>query len=709
MTCAAVKPTFRLLDQNVGWDYDPRATQGLSGFDPPDSLCLSAVNPGAVDPNAIFACLPPPRLSRGCDSCEWYLLTQAPPESLLLFRDSCHASWKSPAPQGDWPRLKDAVAVAAWRDYVAVADAGSNSVFVFAQRGSRVLAQIPVTSPGPLTFSSDGNLLVTSRRSREISCYSVGGDFLGRLRVAMPSETPHGESALNDKRSVPHILALDSTGGIWLVLRKGDSFTLWLADKGAASFTQQMDCTALQEAFPASGITLASDDGFCFDEDAKHGLDAATCYSWYGRPLRSCEIKPFLPPQLQTQGQMITLEIDSGVPRCEWHRVRLDADVPVGTTIVASVATTESLNPTKQGDASRDPGWTAFPAGTPHFSDWTSGPSGSVDFLIAQPPGRYVYLRLRMKGECVHTPILRRVRIDFPRATSIDRLPNVYRETPRAEDFTKRFLSIFDSAIADLDAMIERYPALLSATGVPDQLLPWLGSFFDVGFDPTWDSTKRRAIIKIIPQLYRRRGTSAAMQLAIKTIFGVEPAITEFSSVGPWGSISDRRKLATERCHPGGSQLETQRNVQLGSTRLFGRNATRLRLGHSALGSTPIRSFGNPDMDPFSSGAFRLQISVPPFEGISPQQMQRLSNLIDAQKPAHTVASLRVGGTGFLLGTWSAVGIDSAFAPLAPPILGAAGSIRLNRMSVLAGGSGGRLSDQGLGRNSIVGSQTIAG
>ena len=38
--------------------------------------------------------------------------------------------------------------------------------------------------------------------------------------------------------------------------------------------------------------------------------------------------------------------------------------------------------------------------------------------------------------------------------------------------------------------------------------------------------------------------------------------------------------------------------------------------------------------------------------------------------PAHTVAEVRLGGLGFVVGTWSAVGVDTAFTPLPAPVLG---------------------------------------
>src|SRR6202030_4442926 len=102
---------------------------------------------------------PPARLTRGCGPCEWYLLTPAPPQSLLLRRDSCHAHWSPVTRQsGSIPAFENGVAVAAWHDYVAIADAATQRVVVLAQKGHHLFAEIPVPDPGPLAFAPNGYL-----------------------------------------------------------------------------------------------------------------------------------------------------------------------------------------------------------------------------------------------------------------------------------------------------------------------------------------------------------------------------------------------------------------------------------------------------------------------------------------------------------------------------------------------------------------------
>jgi phage tail-like protein len=699
MTCAAGNPNFILIDSTAGWDVGTNASPGLVGVSPVG--CLALAPPpiqgqqvtAAVDLNQIVPYLPPAPLARGCSACEWYLVTPAPPTSLLLHRDACHTSWQQVWKGQAAPSLQNAVAVAVGRGRIAISEQGANRVRVWAEHGMRPLAEIAIAAPGPLACNQRGEFFVTSANSPLIARYDAGGSSRGSFAAALPSGSVLA-------------IAVDSNDDVWVVMQQSGSWTLWSA--GPRDPFVPATISQLQNAFAPTGLVAASPDGFGFNEDTRRGLGTTTGFNWYGRPLQAAAVGSYPLPPLNQYGQLMTQEIDSGVPRCQWHRIRVDADVPPGTTFLIAVATTEQINPPAQGDQTRELApWNTFPAGVPHFSDWTTGPPGSTDFLIDQPPGRYLYLRLRMIGNGTATPMVRTIQIDFPRVTSLDHLPEVYRENPKAEDFSERFLSLFDASIADLDRTIERYPALLDAGGVPEQLLPWLGGFFDITFDPTWDATLRRSILKNAPQLYLQRGTAAGLQLAVQTVFGVNIAINEFSAAGPWGALLCNQSCQKTCCSQSSSTASISPPVCLGSTRLFGRNSSRFRLDHSTLGVAPLRGYGNPDQDPFASGAYRFQVLVPASAALSQsQQQQRFSNLVQAQSPAHTIASIRFGGTGFIVGLWSAVGIDSAFLPLPAPVLGSSGTAQLNRMSILPGPTGTQSS---IGRNTIIGTQFIAG
>ena len=280
--------------------------------------------------------------------------------------------------------------------------------------------------------------------------------------------------------------------------------------------------------------------------------------------------------------------------------MQVDADVPPGTALRVAVAATEE-------------------AVVPGAGDWQEAPPGALDFLVDQPPGRHLYVRLRLSGDGTATPVVRRVRLDFPRSTSADLLPATYREDPAADDFTERFLSLFDSSLGGLDRVVERYPALLDVHGVPDAALPWLGGLLGLAFEAGWDPTVRRALLAAAPELYRRRGTPWAIAEAVRIVFGVTPGIEELAARRNWLLVGERGRL--------------------GSVRLFGRSAARFRVGTSALGTAPLRSFGDPHGDPLSEHAYRFRVVLPP-RSVSPAAEPALRRLVASQAPAHTAATV---------------------------------------------------------------------
>jgi phage tail-like protein len=694
MSCGGAYQTFRLLDAFVGWEVssDVLDHQNLAGLDEEAGVHLEQEKPGELSALDLLTYLPPPRLARGCGACDWYLVTPVPPQARLLHLDLCSCEWSSVwggrcVPDG----LVEPVAVAAWERRVAISDRGARMVWVWSRRGEQLSAAIRVAHPGPLAFTPRGELLVVSRGEKQDSVRRFGP--VGEARGELPP-LPEG-----------HVdrIAVSRDGAVWLVVELDGALRLWrfkheekrcearLLDDDEAEEFKPATVEELREAFPETGLTAASAYGFCLKQRGTDGLPVVCCYSWYGRGVDESEIAKPPQPARHKMGHLLTQAIDSGIPRCRWHRIQLDADVPQGTTLSIAVSTSEedlSKDPQKaQGDKKQEGAWKDFPAGVPHHLDWTQSPTGSQDFLILQPPGRYLYLRMRLTGDGTATPLVRRIRLDFPRSTSMEELPAVYHQSPEAEKFTERFLSLFDASIAELDRAIERYPALLDPTSVPEEVLPWIGSFLDVGFDRAWVTEKRRKILSAVPELYRRRGTILGLTQAIKLVFDVEPTIQELANERMWGALG-------------------REGTRLGAVHLFGKARARFRLGSSALSKTPLRSFGKPDDDPLSAQAFRFRVLVPPNAQATKLWRERLQRLVESQKPAHTIASLRVGGSGFVLGTWSAVGVDTAFSSLAPPVLGKQGNVRLRRMSVLWSGPRGRpvgVSTTG----AVVGSQTV--
>jgi len=212
MTCAAGNPNFFLLDSTAGWDADLSATQGLVGVNPLGCLALAApaiqgqqvTEP--VDLNQIVPYLPPAPLARGCGACEWYLVTPAPPTSLLLRRDACHTSWQQLWKGQPVSPLQNAVAVAVGRGRIAISERGANRVSVWAEHGMRQLAAIAIAAPGPLACNQRGEFFVTSASSPLIARYDAGGGSRGSFAATLPSGSVFAIAV--DSRSIAVIILI---------------------------------------------------------------------------------------------------------------------------------------------------------------------------------------------------------------------------------------------------------------------------------------------------------------------------------------------------------------------------------------------------------------------------------------------------------------------------------------------------------------------
>lgn len=638
MTCASTTLTFRLLDDVVGWDQDVPAVTNVVGFDEQTGVRLAFEGraPDGPTRTQLLPWFPEPHLAPGCRPCGWYLLSG----DRLLRRDTCAGGWLPVWPAQCDPRLLHApTAVAARGHRVAVVDSG------------RVLA-----------WRNEGDHLTTVIRWRRARVAALAQDeqiwVAGGTRLRRYG--PDGRLC-----EVLH----PPVGGDIIGLRTGPGRTLWLLTEDRGRFQiyrghrhfEPVDLAVIAEALPPSTLVAADANGFCLREKGPDG-DVTSCYTWAGEP------RPEPAPdttQYVAAGEFTTLRIDSGISRCRWHRVRVEADVPAGTAVAVSIVVSED----------------------DHFavSDWQDAPAGVTDFLVDQPPGQFLTLRARLSGDGSATPVLHRIRLDFPRSTSADLLPAAFREDPAADDFTERFLSLFDATMAEIDRVIERYPALLDPAGVPDAALPWLAGLLGLSFEAGWDAGTRRDLIAAAPELYRRRGTPAALTTAVETVFGVTPVIDELAGDRHWAQV---RATATSAGARG-----------LGSVRLFGRSSSRLRLDTSTLGATPLRAFGDPDTDPLTEHAHRFRVLLP----AASVDADAVARLVVRQAPAHTRGTVRTGGAGFVVGSRSTVGVDTAFVPLPAPVLGGA---RLNHDGVLRPGPRGVRNGVSVGVVSAVGVHT---
>lgn len=281
-----------------------------------------------------------------------------------------------------------------------------------------------------------------------------------------------------------------------------------------------------------------------------------------------------------TEGMVETFALDSNIFACAWHRVFLDVCLPAATRIEVEARTSDDLPPRilwraphppadiagsiavpipsddpwpPLGSTDNDPGiW--HPIGTldlrsamadipdppahivrpsgdelaaarsPAAAPW---PQATLEGLIKAPPGRYLWLRLRLFGTERRSPAIFAVRATHQRPSLLDLLPAYWRADPLAADATDRALALFEGNYTELDARITALRHCADPRLVPPEALDWLASHVALAFDQRIDEAVRRQLLAETTWLYRRRGTMPGLTRLLEILTGGPVQIIE--------------------------------------------------------------------------------------------------------------------------------------------------------------------------------------
>jgi phage tail-like protein len=273
--------------------------------------------------------------------------------------------------------------------------------------------------------------------------------------------------------------------------------------------------------------------------------------------------RPLFPrePDLAPDGTVETFALDSGIFACVWHRLFVDLCLPTDGSVTIEAKTADDLPPFSLARAPRKPadrgggpretdaqdpwpplgsriagdpeGWVPlglFDARAPYadrplppsriqrpsedpLADERSKqpappePMRTLEYLITAPPGRYLWLRLRLHGTRRRGPELFALRASFPRPSLLDYLPAYWRADPEGAEATDRALALFEAFTTELDERTDALVHLLDPRLAPAEALPWLATFLALAFDDRVGEAVRRQLLGEIAVLYRQRGT----------------------------------------------------------------------------------------------------------------------------------------------------------------------------------------------------------
>jgi phage tail-like protein len=171
----------------------------------------------------------------------------------------------------------------------------------------------------------------------------------------------------------------------------------------------------------------------------------------------------------------------------------------------------------------------------------------------------------------------------------LDYLPSVFRD----DKLMGQFLMIFDTILTPIENTVDNVPFYFDPRLTPEPLLAWLASWLDIALDSKWPLERRRELVSKAAELYRWRGTRRGLSEYLKIYTGTQPQIIEYIP----GMILDVK-------------------TQLGVNTVLGSSGE----GHH----------------------FTVILNLENVDNFDPQVIKQI---IDSQKPAHTVYTLQINST----------------------------------------------------------------
>ena len=140
--------------------------------------------------------------------------------------------------------------------------------------------------------------------------------------------------------------------------------------------------------------------------------------------------------------------------------------------------------------------------------------------------GRYLWLALEITAGGADRPRLDGLSLRMAGDHMTDYLSAIYRE----QDFTYRYLSIFNSMFQDMEAAIDDLPRLLDTGSAPPEMLGFLARWLRV--DPEEGGDLRRRLPRVLEE-YETMYTPAGVARSTERLTGRRPWIIEHFAVDP--------------------------------------------------------------------------------------------------------------------------------------------------------------------------------
>lgn len=213
---------------------------------------------------------------------------------------------------------------------------------------------------------------------------------------------------------------------------------------------------------------------------------------------------------------------DGREPGCVWHRLFLDACIPPESSVLIESRAADELEQLEAVE------WVAEPAPylrgngpeLPYTTTWPGAPrahTGTWELLFQQAVGRWLQLRVTLRGNGRITPRLRAIRAYYPRFSYLRQyLPAAYREDAASASFLDRYLSNPEGGFTTIEDHIASAQMLFDPGTVPPEFLEWLGGWMGAALDASWSEAKKRTFLAHAMEMFAGRGTRDGLIRALR-------------------------------------------------------------------------------------------------------------------------------------------------------------------------------------------------
>jgi len=263
----------------------------------------------------------------------------------------------------------------------------------------------------------------------------------------------------------------------------------------------------------------------------------------------------------------------------------------------------------------------------------------------------YIWIGFHFSGDSSATPLLHQARLTYNHQTYRQHLPAIFSAEPGQADLLDRFLSLFESFNRETETKVEELRRYFDPQIAPPSWLHWLAGWLALDLDRRWSEEQQRNAIRHALKLYLLRGTPIGLREALSFYLGIEARIAEPIQYSDWWSLADDSPATKDQ----------PQSTRLGfTTRLAPAQDDGAVLGGTAqLDASYLETGDRLGAPLFENVAHQFAIQVYSRQVSSATRKAQLEQVVEREKPAHTLYHLCVIEPKMRVGFQSMLGLDT--------------------------------------------------